>query len=114
MTQYIRYKNNDIELESWATSTLSAEELVQFRSAEEANKNLWESYRNRGFYTVQNVYETAYSADLNINVEVLVGQKIIMSPGRDLHSLDQDPNYKFWVQRFESESGKNISVLEIE
>lgn len=109
MEAYIRYlKDNNIN--SWANATLTAEELIQFQNAFTVNNNLWKSYLEQGLYTVQNVYETVHSAVLDSDIEVIVGQEIIMSAGVTLDNLELGANFKSWLDRYSTETGGDILV----
>jgi hypothetical protein len=106
MTKYIAlFENTSNKLNKWALESLSTEELSQFQAAFAANNNLWQSYQDQGLYTVEDIYETVYSAELNINVSICVGQEITTIPEIDFHKLEQDSDYRNWVNRFTEETG---------
>lgn len=106
MSEYIIYNSNIVD--NWAKETLTTEELSQYQSAVEANMLLWESYKDQGLYTVENLYETIYSETFGANVDRLVGTKITMAPGINLHDLERNSNYKNWVNRFHAETGNTL------
>lgn len=109
MEAYIRYlKDNNIN--SWANATLTAEELIQFQSAATANNNLWKSYQARGLYTTRDIYETVHSTILDSDIEVLVGQEIVMAAGVAFDSLTLDVTFKSWLDRYDVETGGDILV----
>lgn len=109
MQAYIRYyKDNDIN--SWANATLTSEELAQFQTAITANNNLWQSYMAQGLYTIQDVYETVHSTVLESDIEVMVGQEIIMAAGITFDSLLLDVSYASWLTRYDTETGGDILV----
>ena len=104
MQAYIRYyKDNDIN--SWANATLTSEELAQFQTATTANNNLWQSYMAQGLYTIQGVYETVHSTVLESDIEVMVGQEIIMAAGVTFDSLALHPDYIYWLDRYDQDTG---------
>jgi LPS sulfotransferase NodH len=109
MQAYIRYYN-DNDINSWANATLTSEELAQFHTAITANNNLWQSYTEQGLYTIQNVYETVHSTVLESDIEVIVGQKLIMSPGVTFDSLTLDASYVGWLNRYNTETGGDTLV----
>lgn len=109
MQAYIRYyKDNDIN--SWANATLTSEELTQFQAALTANNNLWQSYTAQGSYTTQDVYETVHSAVLESDIEVIVGQEIIMAAVVTFDSLTLDTSYAGWLTQYDTETGGDTLV----
>jgi hypothetical protein len=109
MQAYIKYyKDNDIN--SWANATLTPEELTQFQTAIIHNNNLWQSYISQGLYTKQDVYETVHSTVLESDIEIIVGEKLIMTPGVTFDSLTLDDSYVYWLNRYNTETGGDTLV----
>jgi len=113
MQAYIRYYN-DNDINSWANATLTSEELAQFQTAIIANDNLWQSYTAQGLYTIQDVYETVHSAVLESDIEVIVGQELIMSPGVTFDSLTLDASYADWLNRYNTETDGDTLVPSVQ
>jgi hypothetical protein len=104
MQAFIRYyKENDMNY--WAENTLDPSELAQFRAAQTANNSLWQSYWDQGLYTIQDVQETVHSIILDADIDIVTGQEIIMSSGVLFDSLSLHPDYIYWLDRYDQETG---------
>jgi hypothetical protein len=79
--------------------------LAQFRAADVANRDLWKSYRDQGLYTIENIWETVHSAILDFDIDITVGQKMIMAPGVSFDSLKLHDDYKRWFDRYNQATG---------
>jgi len=109
MQAFIRYYKND-DINNWAETTLDQSELLQFRAAFDANNNLWQSYKDQGLYTLRDVHANVHSTTLNADIDIVVGQEMIMAQGVSLDSLALDNDFKQWLDRYNQETGGDTLI----
>lgn len=112
MKKYIVYPVDPMHnIDKWAKETLNVEELSQYQSAAEANGLLWQSYQDQGLFTLEELYETVYSATLNSNITITIGSMITFANEEFRNSLKRETNYESWCNRYVGETGESLPIL---
>lgn len=104
MQAFIRYYK-DSDMNYWAENTLDPSELAQFRAAQTSNSNLWQTYQDQGLYTVQDIQGTVHSIILDADIDIVIGQEMIMSPGVSFDNLALHPDYVYWLDQYNQATG---------
>lgn len=114
MPAYQRYYNaSEKELQDqWIQNNLSSEEKTSFLAASEENDLLWNSYVTQGLITPEKIYETVFVPEVNASIQVVIGEKLILSNGVSPSQLQIHPNLAQWVTRLPSDIFYNNIELE--
>lgn len=97
--------------EQWIQDNLSAEEQSSFEAARDANILLWNSYLTQGLITLEKLYETVYVPEVGENIDVLIGEKLVLSAGASPSQLQIHPDLAQWMPRLpEDIFGTNIEI----
>ena len=99
MSKYIRYYN-EVSAQEWAEQNLTQEELVQFNLAFEENNKLWASYASNGLISVVPITEQVNIPELNQNIDIQIGEQIVLSQGTTRDQLELAPAWKYWLDRY--------------
>lgn len=88
------------DIYAWAQNTLPPDELVEFRQADEINKQLWKSYVDTGKVLITEVTEDVFVPSLGQTVNTVVNRIITIADGVDPASIMVYPGYQYWVDRW--------------
>ena len=97
MITYTRYFNNTQAQTEWLNNNLGAEELLDYNAARQQNDLLWVSYVSQGLVTAETIYETVHIPEFNENIDVKVGEKLVLAPGVNPSQLQIHPNFVNWL-----------------
>jgi hypothetical protein len=97
MITYTRYFNDTQTQTEWLNNNLTAEELFEYNTARQQNHLQWESYISQGLVTVESVYETVHIPEFNENIDVKIGEKLILASGVSPSQLQIHPSYANWL-----------------
>ena len=113
MPAYIRYNITAqlAILDEWV-SNLSPQDQSSFFDADRKNRLLWESYESQGLVTARTVYETVYVPEVNENIDVPIGEKLVLAPGVNPSQLQIHPDYVHWLSVLPENLVKFTLVLE--
>ena len=104
MSSYVRFYREPT-IEQWATSSLNADELADFRAAYEQNNNQWKQYADAGLITIEPIYSTVPDTVLGESVQVQVGNKVVLAPGTSISDLHMTERYRYWLDLFTESNG---------
>jgi hypothetical protein len=112
MSAYVRYFDiAQIQIE-WLNNNLSAEELLDYNAALDKNSQIWGSYESQGLITLEPIYETVYIPEINENIDVKIGEKLVLSPGVSPSQLQMHPDYAEWLNRLPDYIFNKIIILQ--
>jgi hypothetical protein len=111
MTAYTRYYDNT-SITEWANTSLTPEELVVFNQDFDENTALWATYATSGIISEpQLVYETVYVPALGIDVQVVVGEKMVLRSDTNINDLQLSPKWGHWLSRYSTEVAGSTVLL---
>jgi hypothetical protein len=113
MPAYLRYYTSlerDLQ-DQWIQNNLSPEDQSSLEAARNDNNLLWGTYETQGLVTSEKLYETVYVPEVNANIDVLIGEKLLLSEGVSPSQLQIHPNLAQWMPRLPADIfGTNIEL----
>lgn len=93
--------NKTPTITEWAQQTLTPEELVQFTSAYNENKDLYNDYEQRGLCKTTKLYhDNVNLASYDVPVKVEIGYTLEVF---DTEQVKNSPSYTPWEERYHRE-----------
>jgi hypothetical protein len=98
-------------IEEWAFASLAEEEYLDFMTAFDTNTKLWLNYEATGLIKEKiDLTETVYSNILQENIDIIVGEKIVLSEGATINDLHIFPRLGYWLNRYYESTGFNEEI----
>ena len=101
-------------INAWAFASLTDEEYLDFVHAFETNTKLWLDYQAAGLIKERiDITESFYSNILQEHIDVIVGEKIILSEGVTVNDLHVYPRFGYWLEEYYKSIGfsKKIEIV---